>query len=54
MSGTYKPGWQSRAHHRLPRAERSTISREVDRAFREQTGVTRRLDPTSGLVKVRL
>jgi hypothetical protein len=47
MSGVYKPGWQSRDYRQLSRAERSAISREVDRRFREQTGVARRLDPTS-------
>jgi hypothetical protein len=47
MSGIYKPGWQSREYHQLSRPQRAAIRREVDRLFREQTGVARRLDPTS-------
>jgi hypothetical protein len=47
MSSTYKPGWESRKYHQLSRTERAAISREVDRRFRMQTGVVRRLDPTS-------
>jgi hypothetical protein len=47
MSSTYKPGWQSRDYRRLSRTQRAAIAREVDRLFREQTGVTRRLHPTS-------
>jgi len=47
MSDIYKPGWQSHEYHRLSRTQRAAISKEVDRLFREQTGVSRRLDPTS-------
>jgi hypothetical protein len=47
MSDIYKPGWQSREYRQLSRAHRAAISLEVDRRFREQTGVGRRLDPTS-------
>lgn len=47
MSGIYKPGWQSREYRQFSRTQRAAISREVDRRFRKQTGVARRLDPTS-------
>jgi hypothetical protein len=47
MSNAYRPGWQSQEYHQLSRTQRAAISSEVDRLFREQTGVARRLDPTS-------
>jgi Family of unknown function (DUF6402) len=47
MSGIYKPGWLSREYRQLSRTQRVAVSHEVDRRFREQTGVGRRLDPTS-------
>jgi hypothetical protein len=43
----YRPGWESREYHKLARAHRNAISREVDRLFAKQTGVTRHLHPTS-------
>ncbi len=47
MSRIYKPGWQSRNYHRLSRTKRAAIAREVDRRFRERTGVARGLNSTS-------
>jgi Family of unknown function (DUF6402) len=47
MSRMYKPGSQSHHYHRLSRTKRAAIAREVDRRFREQTGVARGLNPTS-------
>ncbi len=41
---TYQPGRQSREYHRLPKRKRSKIISEVNRRFREQTGVTRQLE----------
>ena len=43
----YRPGWESREYHRLSRAHRNAISREVDQLFAKQTGVRRHLHPTS-------
>lgn len=45
--GTYRPGWQSREYHRIKRRQRAAIVREVNRLFREQTGVSRQLNPIS-------
>lgn len=45
--GVYKPDWQSRNYHRLSRNRRVEIVREVNRRFREQTGVSRLLNPLS-------
>jgi len=43
MAAAYQPGWQSREYHRLTGEQRRAVRREVDRIFRERTGVTRRL-----------
>ena len=47
MSQPYFPGQQSRQYHRLPSVQRDAIRKEVDRRFREKTGVMRSLDPTT-------
>jgi hypothetical protein len=47
MSEIYKPGWQAHEYHRLSRTQRTAIASEVDRQFSQQTGIGRRLDPTS-------
>jgi Family of unknown function (DUF6402) len=47
MSDIYKPGWQSREYRSRSRAKRAEIAGEVDRRFRKQTGVERRLDRSS-------
>jgi hypothetical protein len=47
MSDPYTPKEQAREYHRMPRAEREKIRIEVDRRFREKTGITRLLNPTS-------
>lgn len=41
---TYQPGRQSREYHRLSRRERSKVIREVNRRFREETGIKRQLE----------
>lgn len=46
MSAPYIPGKLSREYHRLARVIREDVDREVDRLFQEQTGVTRKLNPT--------
>lgn len=43
---TYQPGRQSQEYHRLSKRERSKIISEVNRRFREQTGVNRQLART--------
>lgn len=40
----YKPSKMSEAYWKLSQAERAKVNKEVDRIFREETGVTRRLD----------
>jgi hypothetical protein len=47
MGGIYRPGWQSRTYRQYSRTFRASIAAEVDRLFREKTGVARQLDPTS-------
>lgn len=47
MSKKYKPGYESWRYHRLPPAQRAAVAREVDRRFREQTGVVLTLDSTA-------
>jgi hypothetical protein len=42
----YQPGRQSREYHRLSRRERFKVISEVNRRFREQTGVKRQLERT--------
>lgn len=44
---TYKPGGESRSYHRLSRIERAKVIEEINRLFREKTGVTRKLHPLS-------
>ncbi|MFT7288265.1 MAG: hypothetical protein ACI87W_002382 [Halieaceae bacterium] len=44
---TYKPSWESKLYHKLSRSERKDVASEVNRRFREQTGVSRSLDPNS-------
>lgn len=47
MGDTYRPGRLSRVYHSMTATERATVVTEVDRLFREQTGVTRSLHPSS-------
>jgi hypothetical protein len=47
MGSPYVPGPLSGEYHRLPRAIRESVQREADRRFREKTGVSRALNPTS-------
>lgn len=47
MSDIYKPGWSSQDYHQLLPNERAEVLREVDKRFRQQTGVTRSLNPNS-------
>lgn len=42
----YQPGRQSREYHRLSSRERSKVIREVNRRFREETGIKRQLERT--------
>ncbi len=47
MSKPYIAGAQSKEYYELSSAQRAVVQKEVDRRFREQTGITRQLDPTS-------
>ncbi len=47
MGGIYRPGWESKTYRLYARIKRNAIAQEVDRRFREQTSVRRRLNPTS-------
>ncbi len=47
MSGAYRPGWESKIYRLHARPARSAIASEVDRLFRQKTGVHRRLHPTA-------
>jgi hypothetical protein len=47
MSDPYVPGRQSKVYHSLTSTERAEITKEVDRLFVAETGVTRSLHPSS-------
>jgi hypothetical protein len=47
MSPIYRPGWESKTYRKYPRDVRAAIAANVDKLFRQKTGVTRPLDPTS-------
>jgi hypothetical protein len=46
IMSTYQPGWQSQEYHRLSKRQQSKIISEVNRRFREETGVKRQLERT--------
>jgi Family of unknown function (DUF6402) len=47
MGKPYIAGEQSKEYYQLTKAQRTEVQQETDRRFREQTGITRPLDPTS-------
>jgi hypothetical protein len=47
MTRIYRPGWESKVYRHYPSKVRAAIADEVDRRFREKTGVSKPLDPTS-------
>jgi len=47
MSKPYIPGEESKEYEQLTSAQKTEVQHETDRRFREQTGVTRSLDPAN-------